>query len=146
MMKQSILFGKTSDDAPLADGLVDISLDDCHSGTAAISFPFRSLRESSPYDRSPLGKNPAPHGRGPGEDSGLEQMDRHRAMSWFPTTGATLISSLAGNIPIQFRWTAKAELFRLPFMGWAMSRIGYIPIERDSPKKPTAVCSRRQRR
>ena len=45
------------------------------------------------------------------------------------------IFALLGYIPIQFRWTAKAELFRLPFMGWAMSRIGYIPIERDSPKK-----------
>src|SRR4030043_1326985 len=38
-------------------------------------------------------------------------------------------------LPIQFRWIAKAELFRAPFMGWAMSRIGYIAIERESPKK-----------
>jgi 1-acyl-sn-glycerol-3-phosphate acyltransferase len=42
---------------------------------------------------------------------------------------------LLGYLPIQFRWTAKAELFRLPFLGWAMSRIGYIPIERHRPKK-----------
>ena len=45
------------------------------------------------------------------------------------------IFALLGYLPIQFRWTAKAELFRLPFLGWAMYRIGYIPIERDSPKK-----------
>lgn len=45
------------------------------------------------------------------------------------------IFALLGYLPIQFRWIAKAELFRLPFLGWAMSRIGYIPIERDSPKK-----------
>jgi 1-acyl-sn-glycerol-3-phosphate acyltransferase len=45
------------------------------------------------------------------------------------------IFTLLGYLPIQFRWIAKAELFRLPFLGWAMSRIGYIPIERDSPKK-----------
>jgi len=45
------------------------------------------------------------------------------------------IFALLGYLPIQFRWTAKAELFRTPFMGWAMSRIGYIPIERSSPKK-----------
>jgi len=45
------------------------------------------------------------------------------------------IFALLGYLPIQFRWTAKAELFRTPFMGWAMSRIGYIPIERGSPKK-----------
>jgi 1-acyl-sn-glycerol-3-phosphate acyltransferase len=45
------------------------------------------------------------------------------------------IFALLGYLPIQFRWTAKAELFHTPFMGWAMSRIGYIPIERSSPKK-----------
>ena len=45
------------------------------------------------------------------------------------------IFALLGYLPIQFRWTAKAELFRIPFLGWAMTRIGYIPIERDSPKK-----------
>lgn len=42
---------------------------------------------------------------------------------------------LLGCLPLQFRWLAKAELFRIPFLGWSMSRIGYIPIERDSPKK-----------
>jgi 1-acyl-sn-glycerol-3-phosphate acyltransferase len=45
------------------------------------------------------------------------------------------IFALLGYLPIQFRWTAKAELFRIPFLGWSMSRIGYIPIERDRPKK-----------
>lgn len=45
------------------------------------------------------------------------------------------IFSLLGYLPIQFRWIAKAELFRIPFLGWAMTRIGYIPIERGSPKK-----------
>jgi 1-acyl-sn-glycerol-3-phosphate acyltransferase len=45
------------------------------------------------------------------------------------------IFALLGYLPIQFRWTAKAELFRIPFLGWSMSRIGYVPIERDSPKK-----------
>ena len=45
------------------------------------------------------------------------------------------ILSLLGYLPLQFRWTAKAELFRIPFMGWAMTRTGYISIERDSPKK-----------
>ena len=45
------------------------------------------------------------------------------------------IFALLGYLPIQFRWIAKAELFRSPFLGWAMTRIGYISIERDSPKK-----------
>jgi 1-acyl-sn-glycerol-3-phosphate acyltransferase len=45
------------------------------------------------------------------------------------------IFAFLGYLPIQFRWIAKAELFRAPFMGWAMSRIGYISLERESPKK-----------
>jgi 1-acyl-sn-glycerol-3-phosphate acyltransferase len=45
------------------------------------------------------------------------------------------IFAFLGYLPIQFRWIAKAELFRLPFLGWAMTRTGYIPIERESPKK-----------
>ncbi len=45
------------------------------------------------------------------------------------------IFAMLGYLPIQFRWIAKAELFRIPFMGWAMHRIGYISIERESPKK-----------
>ena len=45
------------------------------------------------------------------------------------------IFAFLGYLPIQFRWIAKAELFRAPFMGWAMSRIGYIAIDRESPKK-----------
>ncbi len=45
------------------------------------------------------------------------------------------IFAFLGYLPLQFRWIAKAELFRLPFLGWAMTRIGYIPIERGSPKK-----------
>ena len=45
------------------------------------------------------------------------------------------IFALLGYLPLQFRWIAKAELFRIPFLGWAMHRTGYISIERDSPKK-----------
>ncbi len=45
------------------------------------------------------------------------------------------IFSLLGHLPLQFRWIAKAELFRIPLLGWAMTRTGYIRIDRDSPKK-----------
>ncbi|HSR10579.1 MAG TPA: lysophospholipid acyltransferase family protein [Thermodesulfobacteriota bacterium] len=45
------------------------------------------------------------------------------------------IFAYLGYLPMQFRWVAKAELFRTPFMGWAMKRIGYIAIDRGSPKK-----------
>jgi 1-acyl-sn-glycerol-3-phosphate acyltransferase len=67
---------------------------------------------------------------------GLENIDSQKSFILVSNHQSTFdIFALLGYLPIQFRWTAKAELFRTPFMGWAMSRIGYIPIERDSPKK-----------
>jgi 1-acyl-sn-glycerol-3-phosphate acyltransferase len=42
---------------------------------------------------------------------------------------------LAGYLPVQFRWLAKKELFRIPFMGWHMSRGGYIKIDRTSTRR-----------
>jgi 1-acyl-sn-glycerol-3-phosphate acyltransferase len=67
---------------------------------------------------------------------GLENLDRQKSYILVSNHQSNFdIFALLGYFPIQFRWTAKAELFRLPFLGWAMSRIGYIPIERDSPKR-----------
>jgi 1-acyl-sn-glycerol-3-phosphate acyltransferase len=67
---------------------------------------------------------------------GLENIDSQKSFILVSNHQSTFdIFALLGYLPMQFRWTAKAELFRTPFMGWAMSRIGYIPIERDSPKK-----------
>ncbi|MBI4549813.1 MAG: 1-acyl-sn-glycerol-3-phosphate acyltransferase [Candidatus Omnitrophica bacterium] len=34
------------------------------------------------------------------------------------------------HLGMQFKWIAKAELFRVPFFGWNMSLIGYIRLER----------------
>jgi 1-acyl-sn-glycerol-3-phosphate acyltransferase len=67
---------------------------------------------------------------------GLENFDPQKSYILVSNHQSTFdILALLGYLPIQFRWTAKTELFRIPFMGWAMSRIGYIPIERCSPKK-----------
>jgi 1-acyl-sn-glycerol-3-phosphate acyltransferase len=41
---------------------------------------------------------------------------------------------------------AKASLFRIPFMGWYMSRVGYIPVEREDPKKARESLERAARR
>ncbi len=45
-----------------------------------------------------------------------------------------ILSYFAG-LPLQFRWMAKAELFRVPFFGLAMRRSGYIAIERSDRRK-----------
>ncbi|MCS7280030.1 MAG: 1-acyl-sn-glycerol-3-phosphate acyltransferase [Desulfobacterota bacterium] len=39
---------------------------------------------------------------------------------------------LLAKIPLSFRFVAKKELFRIPFMGWAMKCVGHISIDRES--------------
>ncbi|NVM23199.1 MAG: 1-acyl-sn-glycerol-3-phosphate acyltransferase, partial [Desulfobacterales bacterium] len=44
------------------------------------------------------------------------------------------IPALIGYLPVQFRWLAKAELFRIPVFGYSMARVGYISIDRSNRK------------
>lgn len=44
------------------------------------------------------------------------------------------ILSLLGYLPVQFRWLAKMELFRIPLFGYSMARVGYISIDRSNRK------------
>lgn len=44
------------------------------------------------------------------------------------------IPVLLGHLPVQFRWLAKAELFRIPVFGRAMRGAGYISIDRSDRK------------
>src|ERR1041384_465744 len=37
-------------------------------------------------------------------------------------------------VPSQFRFAAKKELFRIPFLGWHLRRSGHIPIDRTNPR------------
>ncbi|MDY0042235.1 MAG: lysophospholipid acyltransferase family protein [Desulforhabdus sp.] len=68
--------------------------------------------------------------------SGLENIDPQHAyvyaanhQSWFD------IFAILGKLPVQFRWLAKEELFRIPVLGQAMASIGYIPINRSDRRK-----------
>lgn len=45
------------------------------------------------------------------------------------------IFTLLGKLPVQFRWLAKEELFKLFVMGPAMRAAGYIPIDRSDRRK-----------
>ncbi|MCK8602645.1 lysophospholipid acyltransferase family protein [Desulfoferrobacter suflitae] len=49
--------------------------------------------------------------------------------SWFD------IFAILGKLPVQFRWLAKQELFRIPILGHAMGSIGYIPINRKDRRQ-----------
>lgn len=42
----------------------------------------------------------------------------------------------------QFRWLAKDSLFKVPFLGWAMSAAGYVPVKRGD-RRSHAECMRR---
>ncbi len=42
------------------------------------------------------------------------------------------IPVLLGRLPVQFRWLAKAELFRIPILGQGMRASGYISIDRSN--------------
>ena len=39
---------------------------------------------------------------------------------------------VAAALPLHFKFLAKKELFSIPFLGWAMSCAGYIPVDRAS--------------
>jgi 1-acyl-sn-glycerol-3-phosphate acyltransferase len=36
-------------------------------------------------------------------------------------------------LPIPFRFAAKKELFRIPFLGWHLWRSGHVPVDRQNP-------------
>ena len=43
------------------------------------------------------------------------------------------IPILLAGLPFQFRFAAKKELFRYPFLGWHLRRSGHISINRENP-------------
>jgi len=44
------------------------------------------------------------------------------------------IPILLAALPLQFRFAAKKELFRIPFLGWHLRRAGHVPIDRENPR------------
>ena len=45
------------------------------------------------------------------------------------------ILAALGFYPLDFLFLSKEEVFKIPFVGGAMRKVGYIPINRSSPKK-----------
>src|SRR5882724_2115313 len=43
------------------------------------------------------------------------------------------IPILLAALPFQFRFAAKKQLFRYPFLGWHLRRSGHVPIDRENP-------------
>ena len=67
--------------------------------------------------------------------SGAEKLDPDRSYIYMPNHQSNAdIPLLLGRLPVQFRWLAKAELFKIPIFGRAMRGVGYISIDRSNRK------------
>lgn len=66
---------------------------------------------------------------------GLEKIDPEAAYVFVANHQSALdIPALLVALPSGFRMLAKSSLFRIPFLGWYMSRVGYVPIDRADPR------------
>jgi 1-acyl-sn-glycerol-3-phosphate acyltransferase len=52
------------------------------------------------------------------------------------------IPAMLGYLPVQLRIAAKKVLFKIPFMGWHLSRAGHIPVDRSSTQAAVATMQR----
>ncbi len=63
---------------------------------------------------------------------GMHHIQAHRNYIYMSNHQSNFdIPVLLAHLPVQFRWLAKAELFRIPIFGLAMRRVGYISIDRS---------------
>jgi len=66
---------------------------------------------------------------------GLSNLNSARSFIFMPNHSSNFdIPVLQAYLPVQFRWLAKAELFKIPIFGHAMKRAGYISIDRSDRK------------
>jgi 1-acyl-sn-glycerol-3-phosphate acyltransferase len=67
--------------------------------------------------------------------TGLSHIDLQKPYIFMPNHTSNFdIPVLLSHLPVQFRWLAKAELFKFPLFGYAMKRAGYISIDRSNRK------------
>ena len=66
---------------------------------------------------------------------GLSHIDPSKSYIYMPNHQSNFdIPVLLGYLAVQFRWLAKAELFKFPVFGRAMRGCGYISIDRSNRK------------
>jgi 1-acyl-sn-glycerol-3-phosphate acyltransferase len=74
------------------------------------------------------------------ELQGLENVDPKRAQIFVANHQSFFdIFALSGYLPVQLRWMAKASLFYLPFVGWAMAAANYVKVRRGNRKQSLAA-------
>ena len=66
--------------------------------------------------------------------SGVFSFDRDVPYIFFVNHQSHMdIPIVLAALPISFRFAAKKELFRIPFLGWHLRRSGHIPVDRKNP-------------
>jgi 1-acyl-sn-glycerol-3-phosphate acyltransferase len=70
------------------------------------------------------------------EIHGLNKIDKDKAYIYIPNHLSVFdIFALLACLPVDFKFIFKEEIMRIPILGWAMRRAGYISISRSSPAK-----------
>ncbi len=68
--------------------------------------------------------------------NGLEHLDRNNPQVLVANhQGSFDIWALSSQLPIQFRWVVKKELFKIPALGGAMRAAGDISLDRSNPRQ-----------
>ena len=68
--------------------------------------------------------------------TGRERLQAHRpAVVVANHTSALDVFLFCSLLPIPFRMVAKKQLFRIPFLGWAIAAAGFVPLERTGGRK-----------
>lgn len=66
---------------------------------------------------------------------GLEKLDPGQSYIFAPNHVSYMDTPVVlGHIPANFRFMAKEELFRIPFLGYHLTRAGHIPVPRSDPR------------
>ncbi|MGA6924621.1 MAG: lysophospholipid acyltransferase family protein [Desulfosarcina sp.] len=78
--------------------------------------------------------------------TGTEKLNPGQSYIYMPNHQSNAdIPLLLGRLPVQFRWLAKEELFKIPIFGRAMRGVGYISIDRSNRKSAFASLERAAR-
>jgi 1-acyl-sn-glycerol-3-phosphate acyltransferase len=78
---------------------------------------------------------------------GLEHVDRHRPQIFMPNHQSALdVAAVLRAIPVGFRFVAKKEIKRIPFIGWAAMGGGHIIVDRGDNAQAVARLKEAARR
>jgi len=73
---------------------------------------------------------------------GVEKIDRNRGYVFVSNHVSYMDTPVVlAHIPVQFRFLAKKGLFRVPFLGYHLTRAGHLPVPRDNPRDAVKTMS-----